>query len=359
MTRRRLLLALAAVALLAGPAWFAHRVLYTTEGLRWVLGLVEDIEGVRIEVDGVDGVLAGPVSFRRVVVDHAAVRIVATGVRADPSAPALLAGRLSLDDAAIDSVEVTLKERTPPPPSETHFLPAWLTITADRAEVRRIGLRLVDGTRLSADRVTADARITRWRIDLAPFEVVDRAGRVGGELYLRGTLPLGLRLRAEGRWTLPDGRPYRFTAATSGRLDRLGVEVALSEPARISFHGTALDLEESPRLVGTLRFSAFDGTPWLSEGTLPVLTGSVAIDAAGRGIGADGTLTSPALEGGPLRVHGSARYHEDRLDLVSVKSTGWVVDFWKNRGTISTSPPTATVSRMSTIIRKLLVSIFS
>ena len=51
-----------------------------------------------------------------------------------------------------------------------------------------------------------------------------------------------------------------------------------------------------------------------------MLTGSVAIDAAGRGIGADGTLTSPALEGGPLRVHGSARYHEDRLDLVSLRA---------------------------------------
>src|SRR3954463_15003811 len=35
-----------------------------------------------------------------------------------------------------------------------------------------------------------------------------------------------------------------------------------------------------------------------------------------------------------------------------------VVDFWKNSGTISTRPPTATTSRISTIIRKLLVSIF-
>src|SRR6185369_9518505 len=36
-----------------------------------------------------------------------------------------------------------------------------------------------------------------------------------------------------------------------------------------------------------------------------------------------------------------------------------VVVFWKNSGTISTRPPTATTSRISTIIRKLLVSIFS
>ena len=38
---------------------------------------------------------------------------------------------------------------------------------------------------------------------------------------------------------------------------------------------------------------------------------------------------------------------------------GSVVDFWKNSGTISAKPPNATVSKISTIIRKLLVSIFS
>src|SRR6186713_3242920 len=39
--------------------------------------------------------------------------------------------------------------------------------------------------------------------------------------------------------------------------------------------------------------------------------------------------------------------------------TGCVVERWKNSGTISTIPPTATTSRISTIIRKLLVSIRS
>src|SRR4051812_48820136 len=39
--------------------------------------------------------------------------------------------------------------------------------------------------------------------------------------------------------------------------------------------------------------------------------------------------------------------------------TASVVDFWKNSGTISTRPPMATTSRISTIIRKLLVSTLS
>src|SRR3990167_845874 len=38
---------------------------------------------------------------------------------------------------------------------------------------------------------------------------------------------------------------------------------------------------------------------------------------------------------------------------------GSVVDFWKNSGTISTIPPTSRTNRINTIIKKLLVSIFS
>jgi hypothetical protein len=33
-----------------------------------------------------------------------------------------------------------------------------------------------------------------------------------------------------------------------------------------------------------------------------------------------------------------------------------VVDFWKNKGTISTKPPKATAIKINTIIKKLLVS---
>src|SRR5574340_148802 len=40
-------------------------------------------------------------------------------------------------------------------------------------------------------------------------------------------------------------------------------------------------------------------------------------------------------------------------------SIGWVVLRWKNSGTISTSPPNETATTINTIIRKLLVSIFS
>ena len=46
-------------------------------------------------------------------------------------------------------------------------------------------------------------------------------------------------------------------------------------------------------------------------------------------------------------------------DACMTPGTGCVVDRWKNSGTISTRPPIATATRISAIIRKLLVSMRS
>ena len=320
MKRRQVVIAALAALLLGAVAVPLHWLLYTQPGLEYVLSKLQRIEGVRIEVSGAQGTLAGPLSFGRVVIDHAAVHIEADGVRGMPRVPDLLAGRLALEQASIDRVEVTLKDRAPQPESEMHFLPARLGIRADDVTVRQVGVRLKDGTRLHVASVRADVRVTRWRIDVAPFAVVDEAGRLDGEVYLRGTSPLGLRGNVAGHWRLPDGQEYRFAAATYGKLDRMAIDAVLVAPASLSFSGTVLGLDAEPRAVGTLRATDFDGSPWLTPGQVPQVSGSIAVDASARGIGVDGTLTSPATGAEVIRVHGAARYAGDTLDLVSLRA---------------------------------------
>ena len=171
----------------------------------------------------------------------------------------------------VDSVEVTLKERGPRRRPD-HFLPAWLTITADRAGGAP-SAGLADGTRLSADRITAT------RASRAGASTSRRSGRRSRrtgrrcELYLRGTLPLGLRLQggrtmdASGRTPLPVQRGDQRSGWTASG------SMALSEPARKSRSPRHRARPRgTPRLVGTLRVSSFDGTPWLPDGVVPVLT---------------------------------------------------------------------------------------
>ncbi|MCJ7451813.1 MAG: hypothetical protein MUO39_04970, partial [Steroidobacteraceae bacterium] len=213
MKRRQVVIVVLLALLVAVPAALLQRLLYTQQGLEYVVSKLELIESARIEVSGAEGTLAGALSFAHVVVDHDAVRIEADGVRGIPRVMGLLSGRLWLDQASIDRVEVTLKDRGPQPESEIHFLPAWLGISADDVTVRQVGVRLKDGTRLQAASVRGDVRVTRWRVDVTPFAIEDAAGRLDGEVYLRGTSPLGLRGNVAGHWLLPDEHQYRFAAA--------------------------------------------------------------------------------------------------------------------------------------------------
>jgi translocation and assembly module TamB len=320
MRWKRWLFVLLVVLLLGVPALLLHRLLYTQQGLEFVLARLQGLESVRIEVTGARGVIAGPLSFDRVVVDHAAVRVVADDLRGTPSIASLVAGRIALTDASVGRAEVTLKDRGPQPATEIHFLPAWLSIVAHDATVKQAGVTLKNGRRLHVESIRGSVRLTRWRLDVDPFAIEDRSGRIGGKVFLRGSLPLGLRGEASGLWRLPDGHEYRFAARVAGDLDRLGVDASITQPARLAFAGTALDLTREVRAIGTVRVIDFDGSPWIPRGRLPSLSGSIAVDARRDAIGVDGTLTSPVFGTEPVRVHGSGRSADDVIDVVSLKA---------------------------------------
>jgi translocation and assembly module TamB len=314
------LVATGGLLLLIGVAVLLHRLLYTPLGLEILLSQLDRLQKVRVEVSGARGVLAGPLSFDRVVVDHEAVRVEALDVRGEPVLPGLRGGTIALERAEIGRVRVTIKDRGPQPETPIHFLPAWLSIVAREVTMRDVGVVLQNGVHLQVASVRGALRLTRWRLDVDPFTLEDPAGRLSGQVFLRAKQPLGLRGEISGRWQLPDEHLYRFTARARGDLARLGTDVTLTEPAKLAFSGNALDLKDQARLVGTLRVTAFDGSPWVPAGRLPALSGSVSIDARREGIGLDGTLTSPTFGAEPVRVHGGGRYADRQVDIVSLRA---------------------------------------
>jgi translocation and assembly module TamB len=329
--RRARLVAAFLVLLLVGASWAAtHRLLHTEAGLQWALAQLARIPSVRIEADGASGTLAGPLTVRRVVVEHDAVRVEAEGVRLDLRVRSLLAGSVYLEQASVDRVEVTLKHREPPPPRPPGFLPGFLEIAAPDLRVANAGLRFQDGRRIAVASVRAALDMSRWRIGLTNLAVDDPAGHVDGTLVLRATEPLGLRTALNGHWQLPDGRTYRFAAAARGRLDRLGATVTLSEPANLSFVGYALSLDEAPRIVGTLRPTDFDGSPWVPAGRFPKVTGSIALDARATAFGFDGALSAAAFGDGPVRLQGSGHWESPTLAIDSLRA-------WLPRSTLALS----------------------
>ena len=320
MRWRRLILPALLLATIGAGLILTQRFLYTEQGLQLLLARLQDLEKVKIEVYGAHGVLAGPLFADRVVVDHEAVHIEARGLQVDPEFSGMLGGLVTLAGLNVANLEIVLKKREEQPPSTPHFLPGFLRLAAPGAEVRNVGVTLANGEKLMVATVHGDVRMTRWRIDADPVAIDDPAGRIDGKLVLRAMLPLGLRGEVAGHWRLPDERVYRFTADARGDLDRLATDVSLSEPARLSFSGSALTLNGKPHITGTLRATDFDGAPWIAAGRLPRLSGSLAVDAGFEALGLDGTLTSPAFGDQPLRLQGAARRDGRQLDISSLRA---------------------------------------
>ena len=127
---RRVSLVLGGIALLlliVGGV-LAHRLLYTQAGLEFALEQLHRVPGVRIEVSGAEGTIAGPLDVARLVVDHEALHLEAQDLHVALQARALLAGAVHLRDLSIGRAAVRLKERPEQPKKPPGFLPAGLRI---------------------------------------------------------------------------------------------------------------------------------------------------------------------------------------------------------------------------------------
>ena len=320
MRRRSLVVIGLLLALAGGGALFLHWLLFTQQGLDFAIAQLSRLPTLKIEVRGARGSIAGPLTADSIVVDHAAAHIVARGLTVNPEPSGLIVGHLGLEGLQVSRVEVTLKERPPQPETPLYFLPAGLQITAPDFRLGDIALTLESGQRIEARAAKGSLNLTRWRLGLDPLDVRGPDGRITGNLALRASEPLGLRTDLRGEWRLPgDAFDYRFRVVTRGDLDRLGADIFLDAPAKLTFAGTLLDLTEQPRAEGTFRMTAFDGSPWVPAGRLPQLTGTITLAAGLASLGIDGTLTSPALPNQQLRVQGAGRWEERTIALANLQ----------------------------------------
>jgi translocation and assembly module TamB len=321
--RRRFGVVVAVVALLlvAVLGVLVQRLLYTQGGLEFALRQLNRLQGIRIETTGARGSLAGPLDVERIVVDHEALSLEARDLHVAVQSRPLLAGTVRLHDLSIGRLVVRLKERPERPKTPPRFLPAGVRIEAPSFRIGPTEVTLQGGRKLVVNEATGSLALTRWRLDVDPLDARGPDGGIAGSLALRATEPLGLRTNLRGEWRLPeDAFDYRFRVETRGKLDRLGAELYLDAPAKLSFSGTLLDLTENPRAHGTFRLAEFDGSPWLPPERIPQLTGTIALAAGRKGVGFDGTLTSPALPGQQVRLQGSGRFAERVVEIASFRA---------------------------------------
>ena len=321
MTRR--VLAIGGILLLfvlAGLTVWAAWLINTEAGLHFVLRRLETLSAVSITASGARGTLGGPLEFDTLVIDHEAVRIDARELRLQPELSNLLSRTISIASAEAGTLEVTLRRRGPQPPSEPHFMPHPLRLLVGRFDLRRVALVLTNGQRYSVASINGALTMDHWVLHAPVVTIKDPAGELAGEVRLRAGRPMGVSGTLSGRWRLPDGHDYRFSSAVRGNLDRLGTDIRLVQPARLSFSGNALALTAAPRLVGTLRAIEFDGSPWVPAGRFPRVSGSIAINAGRNSIGVDGTLTSTGLVDEPLRLQGGGTWQGRVIEITALRA---------------------------------------
>jgi translocation and assembly module TamB len=199
-------------------------------------------------------------------------------------------------------------------------MPRPLRLAVGALNLRHVELRLANGQRYAVASASAALTMDHDVLHAPVFTLDDPVGRVTGELRLHAAQPLGLSGTLAGHWRLPDERDYRFSGSVRGDLDRLGTDLKLVQPARLSLLGNALDLTGTPRLIGTLRMIDFDGSPWVPRGRFPKLSGSIALNAARDSIGLDGTLTSPEFAAEPVRLQGGGTWRGRVIEIRSLRA---------------------------------------
>lgn len=319
MVRRRVIATGLLLALIGAAALFAYRLVSSEQGLRLLLDAVQRMDVLRIEVSGARGSLLGPLYAEKIVVDHPAVHIEARGISADPDLRSLLRGELTIDDVQIAGAQVTLKHNDEREPAEPGFMPQFLRLWLPSLKINQAELTLVDGKQISLKTIEGALRISHSQLKVSDLLIDDPAGHIEGQVTLRAAESLGLKSQLDGHWRMRDERTYRLQAELDGDLDRLAAEFAMSEPARLAFAGHLLDLTGHPRMTGTLRATDFDGTPWITEGRIPPVSGSIAIAASGQSIGVDGTLASSLFGDGQLRLQGSGRWLGEKFEIAGLR----------------------------------------
>lgn len=308
------ILALAVIALGLGGAW----LLTTEAGLARAIAMLESLDQVKIRVTGANGRLIGPLSAEAIDIEHARASIRITGFAADYEPSEILAGRVSAENvsAAAISISVHARPDTQKPPG---FLPGWLTLVIDEAEIGDLRIVSPGGVETRLQDVGGSATVTRSRIEFAGMRADAGSFAIagaGGRLYARD--PVGIEVTTA--WSLMSGREIAGVARATGDLDRLQVDARIAVPgiARASIELT--DLTGDLRWHGETTLERLDLMQWIDPAPLGPLRGTLSMHGDRSTYGATGVLLGDGLPASGVQVDGAARYADllvtlDRLTL--------------------------------------------
>jgi translocation and assembly module TamB len=304
---RRLLLALAlliVITAVAAPAVLVWSALFTSGGLQFVLRhLPQQLGPVHLTISGVSGTVARGLTIQRVEVEHELVHITLTGIEGQVALRPLVLQTIRVAHGKVQNALIEVKRRTKPStPGPNNFLPAWLMLNVEDAQVGSARLTVYNGFHLQADDVRAAAVLRQHYIRFFSAEGRLEDAHVSALGTLRATDPLGMEVKAHLDWTPTGQPPWTVAASARGDLNALNVVAHVTSPFLADISGQALDLTSHWHWAADAVVQNFDLHAWNVNTPLGSITGHLSGSGAESGFSAHGPVNPTGLRAGVFEV---------------------------------------------------------
>ncbi|MBV8876868.1 MAG: hypothetical protein JO158_04105, partial [Gammaproteobacteria bacterium] len=321
---RRLLLALAVLIILSAltaPAVLLWAALYTNDGLQFVIRhLPNKLGPVRLTISGVSGTVASGLRIERVEVEHDLVHLTFTGIEGRVALRPLVLQTIRVAHASVQNATVEVRRRTQPStPGPPSFLPAWLSINAEDAQVGSAHLQVYNGFQLALSDIRGAALIRHSYIRFFELDGRLEGAHITALGMLRATDPLGMEVKAHVDWT-PSGQPsWTLAGNARGNLDALNLVAHFTSPFRADVSGQALDLTGRWHWAADAAVQSFDLQAFHLGGTLGTMTGHLAGSGNDSGFQAHGPVNPAGLHAGVFEVQFAGNYAAHALTARSMQ----------------------------------------
>lgn len=311
---RRTVLVLAAVlipALILGPLLLIWAALYTESGLQFVVRHIpHKLGGVRLVISGVRGTAAHGLHAEQVQIEHQLVRLTFEGVDTQVAIAPLLLQTIRSPHTHVQHALIEVKKRTrPPTPSPPIFLPRWLLISSEDAQVDAATLSVYNGFRMELHAVRGAVMLRTKTIRLFQADGTWDSAHLSGIGTLHAADPLGMDVQGRIDWRLPGQPGWVADGSASGDLNRLQVRGSTLSPFSAEVSGELLDLTGHFHWVAGAQVQEFTLAPW---GVQAPLLGRIHGRLRGSGdaevFRAQGPLEPEGLHAGPFEVSIEGHY---------------------------------------------------
>ncbi|MGB6605489.1 MAG: translocation/assembly module TamB domain-containing protein [Steroidobacteraceae bacterium] len=292
------------LVVVVAPVTLLGSALFTASGLQFLVRhLPRQLGPVRLTIVGVHGTIHSGLHVERVEIDHRLVHLTFEGISARVALRPLLLQTIRAPNATVERALIEVKRRTTPstggPPT---FLPRWLLISVEHAQVGDAVVSVYNGFRMEMTNVSGAAVIRHSTIRIFNAEGQWRDARLAASGELRATDPLGIEAHGHIDWH-PPGQPVWTVAGTgSGDLNALNVVAHAVSPFRADVNGQLLDLTRHFHYVGDAQVRSFDLAAWGAAGPLGAISGHLAFMGDANQFSVHGPLTPQGMHAGVFQA---------------------------------------------------------